>query len=389
MAVGDVSGVEDMQLGDGKINGMSRTELDSHANMPVVGKNVFVLAETGRTCDVNAFTPDYEPMKVPIVDAAVAYECPYQGTTHILVLRDCLHVPTMTNNLIPPFILREAGIEVNDRPKIQSKEPSIEDHSLYFPEAEFRIPLSLSGVFSGFVTSKPDLATLESCDDVYMLTPTQWDPHAHAWRLNEESMLDWQGEMIEKKDRQQVLLSDVKQDIVMAVSLGIGSVEACAIDSNLERRYLASSEVVRPLYPVIPTQCDQVSSVLAGINPCLNDKVLYQRLEARAQLGDFMMAAGSTVATASTDIDIDEIEVENVHSDDDDDEMDEAGTDDIDEEAWMHEIYEQGMSGKLDFDEIMSSATHAGRSQGVDAEHLSKVWRISIDEANRTLDMGS
>ena len=25
----------------------SRTELDSHANMPVVGKNAFVLAETG------------------------------------------------------------------------------------------------------------------------------------------------------------------------------------------------------------------------------------------------------------------------------------------------------------------------------------------------------
>ena len=51
-----------------------------------------------------------------------------------------------------------------------------------------------------------------------------------------------------------------------------------------------------------------------------------------------MMAAGSTMATASTYIDVDEIEVETVHSDDDDDEMDEAGTDDIDEEAWMHEI---------------------------------------------------
>jgi hypothetical protein len=93
----------------------------------------------------------------------------------------------------------------------------------------------------------------------------------------------------------------------------------------------------------------------------LNDEVLYQQLEARAQLGDFMMAAGSTMATASTYIDVDEIEVETVHNDDDDDEMDEAGTaDDTDEEAWMHEIYEQGMSGKLDFDEIMSSATHAG-----------------------------
>lgn len=316
VAVGDALGVEDLHYTDGKIVEVSRTELDSHANMPVVGRNVLVLAETGRTCDVSAFTPDYEPMRVPIVDAAVAYECPYSGVTHILVLRDCLHVPMMTNNLIPPFIMREAGIEVNDRPKIQSKEPSIEDHSLYFPEAELRIPLSLSGVFSGFVTSKPDIATLESCDDVYMLTPTQWDPHAHAWRLNEESMLDWQGDMIERQDRQQVLLSDVKQDMAMAASLGIGSVETCAIDSNLERRYLASSENVQPPYPRIPSQCDQVSSVLAGIDPCLNDEVLYKRLEARAHLGDFMMAAGSTMTTAGPYIDTDDVDEKTVHSDD-------------------------------------------------------------------------
>jgi hypothetical protein len=109
--------------------------LDSHAIMPVVGKHAFVLANTGRTCEVSAFTPDYEPMKVPIVDAAVVYECPYKHTANILVIRNCLHVPTMINNLIPPFVLREAGVEVNDRPKIHSQEPSLEDHSLYFSQS--------------------------------------------------------------------------------------------------------------------------------------------------------------------------------------------------------------------------------------------------------------
>ena len=77
-----VSGVGETQENDHAKE--SRTELDSHANMPVVGKNADALAETGRTCDVSAFTPDYEPMKVPIVDAAVQYECPYQGTVYIL-----------------------------------------------------------------------------------------------------------------------------------------------------------------------------------------------------------------------------------------------------------------------------------------------------------------
>ena len=57
-------------------------------------------------------------------------------------------------------------------------------------------------------------------------------------------MLDWQVEMVEKEHRLQVRLSDVEQDSVMASSLGISSVEASAIDGNLERRDFASSKVV-------------------------------------------------------------------------------------------------------------------------------------------------
>ena len=38
---------------------VSRTELDSHANMPVIGRHAYVLAETGKTVDVSPFTPDY------------------------------------------------------------------------------------------------------------------------------------------------------------------------------------------------------------------------------------------------------------------------------------------------------------------------------------------
>jgi hypothetical protein len=40
----------------------SRTQLDSHANMPVVGRHAFIISDTGRVADMNAFTPDYEPM---------------------------------------------------------------------------------------------------------------------------------------------------------------------------------------------------------------------------------------------------------------------------------------------------------------------------------------
>ena len=49
----------------------SKTELDSHANMPVVGKHAYVLAELGKQVSVSPFTPDYEAMTIEMVDAAV------------------------------------------------------------------------------------------------------------------------------------------------------------------------------------------------------------------------------------------------------------------------------------------------------------------------------
>ena len=57
-------------------------------------------------------------------------------------------------------------------------------------------------------------------------------------------MLDWKGELVERKHRQQVLLLEVAQDGAMTASMGIGSVEASAIDGNLERRDFSSSKVV-------------------------------------------------------------------------------------------------------------------------------------------------
>ena len=135
-------------IDDVPIQSQSRLELDSHANMPVVGSSAYILNESGESAEVNAFSPDYPTRNIPIVDAALQYESPYDGKTYILVIRNALYVPSMTNNLIPPFILREAGIEVNDVPKIHMADPDETAHSLFFTETNFRIPLSLWGIFS-------------------------------------------------------------------------------------------------------------------------------------------------------------------------------------------------------------------------------------------------
>ena len=271
-----------------------RTELDSHANMPVVGRHAYIISDTGRVAEVNAFTPDYEPMQLSIVDAAIQYDCPYDRQSYILVIQNALHVPSMKNKLLPPFMMREAGIEVYDTPKIQRTEPTVQDHSICFPETGFRIPLSLWGIFSYFTTTKPTALLMQETEEIYLLTTSRWNPHDDSYAMNEENMLDWEGSMIGKKDRVQVLLSDVAEDTAAAASVQISSVENCAIDSVLQRSNSASEEKVQPCWKHIPRAIDEVSSVLAAVSPILNDETLYQRLQDRADLGRFQMSIGST-----------------------------------------------------------------------------------------------
>ena len=212
-----------------------KLELNSHANMPVVGKGAHV-EYTGRTADVNAFSPSYDTSQLPIVDAVIQYDCTHSGQSYLLYIRNALYVPEMNNHLIPPFVMREAGIKVNDTPKIHTDVPSIADHSIEFPETNLRIPLSLNGMFSYFPTSKPTAETLRDCEEIYVLTPSRWNPHDSAYAHNEAHMLDWQGDMVEPKDRQTIDLHDVAEDPEIAVACYIGHVESQAVINLLDKQ---------------------------------------------------------------------------------------------------------------------------------------------------------
>ena len=106
--------------------------------MPVVGKHAYIIAETGKKVDVSPFTPDYKLLTVPLVDATVKYDNPYNRKSYILVLCNALYVPLMDNNLVPPFMLREMGVTVNDIPKIHKEDPTVDDHAITFVETGFR-----------------------------------------------------------------------------------------------------------------------------------------------------------------------------------------------------------------------------------------------------------
>ena len=108
---------------------MFRLELDSHANMPAVGKGVHG-DYIGNNVDFNAFSPTYETTSIPVVDAVIQYECDHSGISYLLISRNALYVPEMKNHLIPPLIMRECGITMSDTPKIHLYDPGISDHSI-------------------------------------------------------------------------------------------------------------------------------------------------------------------------------------------------------------------------------------------------------------------
>ena len=102
------------------------TELDLHANMFVLGAHAFIFESKNRTCNVQPFDPSLgTASKIPIVDGAVVYECPYTGEIYVLIVSNALHIPHLRNNSIPPFLMRAAGVTLNETPKIHSKDPTI------------------------------------------------------------------------------------------------------------------------------------------------------------------------------------------------------------------------------------------------------------------------
>ncbi len=133
------------------------TQLDSHVNMVVVGGHTSVFGCSGKSANVWPFSSDYSKLEsVPIVDAAVAYDCPYTMKTYILVGKNALHVPSMEHNLILPFIMREAGLEVNDILKIHTKpeDLSVNTHCIVacadVNGIDLRIPMKLDRIFLVF-----------------------------------------------------------------------------------------------------------------------------------------------------------------------------------------------------------------------------------------------
>ena len=140
-----------------------RTELDSHADTSVVGKESALLIHDYETpVHVHGYTEEVgRSFNCCVVSAVIAYDHPEMGDVYMLVIHQAILIPEMQNNLLCPMQLRDHGLAVNDNPKYMALSPTEGHHAITIcraviqDEEPLQIPLELHGVKSYFPTRKP------------------------------------------------------------------------------------------------------------------------------------------------------------------------------------------------------------------------------------------
>ena len=189
-------------------------------------------------------------------------------------------------------------------------------------------------------------------------------------------MLDWEGNMQPKKDHQhRIVRDDVEDDVNMVASLLITPLEQEAIDAHLvedDEHY----DGMRIL--TIPRSADNISSTLGSISNTLVDQDLSWYMCEKERDGQIGASIGSTNTLASQYISNSEPE--------DDEPNDDNSTCDDDDRSFdlSLDLDSKGAHDKVA--EFFSHATNASRPCGVTPKHLSKIWRISQEDARRTIN---
>ena len=111
-------------------------------------------------------------------------------------------------------------------------------------------------------------------------------------------MLDWEINLIEKKDRQHFLLSYIKGDANIAVTIKIFSMETRAVETLIDAAHQDNGRP-SPFFTPYPREVDQVLTVLASISLTLDDALLYESLQDISDMGKFKFSIGSTDDTIS------------------------------------------------------------------------------------------
>ena len=191
-----------------------------------------------------------------------------------------------------------------------------------------------------------------------MLTPTKWNPHTDAYALNEESIVDWEGNIRERNHCDvKIVLDEIGDEYQNQYK--ISSMEAQHVDEVLKARSQHNNN------NMIKT------SELSIISPALCPHLLTSMIEAWTNLGSDAINIGAMSCYDGNYLDNGDDAIKD---------------DEIPMAMGMFQDAMNGLESEEDMDAFCASGVHGGPEVGIDARHLSKVWRISYEDAKHTID---
>ena len=199
---------------------------------------------------------------------------------------------------------------------------------------------------------------LNCATEIYTLTPTNWNPHTDVYALNEESIVDWEGNIRERNHCDVKIVLDEIGDEYQS-QYEISAMEALHVDKVLLSRSQYNNNNAFK------------TSELSIISSALCPYWLTLMIEARTNLGSDAINISATNCYNGD------------YLDNGDDAIEE---DEIPMTTGMFQDVMIGLGSEEDMDAFFTSSVHGGPEVRVDARHLSKVWQISYKDAKCTID---
>ena len=325
----------------------------------------------------------------------LAYDCVRTNQTYLLVLRNVLYIESIYDNLIPPFILREAGLIVNEIAKIHCEpgKATKEDYTIQEGKTGLFFTMQLRSIFSYFPSRRPSEKDIED-GVIVVITPegATWEPYDLNFAANKASMTNNKGEMrppmyehkefVEEEDfyanlysimvmkdpvdhfhTDAVISTFAVQDVDFkesGVGLGLRMSEAAAtavkpFSSNWD-----------PAFESMPVGQDQVSTIILSVSNTLDPQTFYDALKAQTAFSKFKMSVGVTRIISPEEEN--DLQTNN--------------------KPWNVFIDISSLESTVE-DLEREIAAAATRAKGVTPERLSKIWSIDIETAKRTIDLTS
>ena len=99
---------------------ISRTDLDFFTNVVVSWRKCQIISSTGRIAEVRPFALSYESTNyVDIVDAFDRFYDKNARESRMIKVRDALSALSMDCNCVPPYMTREAWINIRNKLKLK------------------------------------------------------------------------------------------------------------------------------------------------------------------------------------------------------------------------------------------------------------------------------